>query len=96
MPSAKGELGSIWGSLSYLRKKLPGLSTTVMDFITLLRKDAGFEFTAHHTAIAKKGLKQLVSSEVLAFRDYQAAIDGSQNLQLVTDASTEGLGALLK
>ena len=80
------------GSVSYLIIFLPGLSTTVQDLHSSLRKDVRFEFTAHHTAIAKKVLKQLVSSEVLAFPDFQAAIDGSRKLQLVTDAS-KGFGA---
>ena len=41
-------------------------------------------------------MKQLVSSEVLAFPDFQAAIDGSRKFQLVTDASKEGFGASLE
>ena len=75
---------------------LPGLSTTVKDLHSLLRKDVRFEFTAHHTATAKKVLKQLVSAEVLAFPDFQAAIDGYRKFQLVTDASKEGFGASLE
>ena len=59
-------------------------------------KDVRFECTAHHTAIAKNVLKPLVSSEVLAFPDYQAAIDGSRKFQLFTDASKEGFGASLE
>ena len=86
------QLRSLLGSVSYLIIFLPGLSTTVQDLHSSLRKDVRFEFTAHHTAIAKKVLKQLVSSEVLAFPDFQAAIDGSRKLQLVTDAS-KGFGA---
>ena len=75
---------------------MPGLSTTVKDLHSLLRKDVRFEFTAHHTAIVKKVSKQLVSSEVLAFSDFQAAIDGSRKFQLVTDAFKEGFGASLE
>ena len=62
----------------------------------MLREDVHFEFTEHHTAIAKKVLKQLVSSEVLAFPDYQDAFDGSRKFQVVTDASKEGFGASLE
>ena len=70
MPSTKGELCSLLGSVSYLRKKSPGLSTTVKNLHSLLRKDVRFEFAAHHATIAKKILNQLVSSEFLAFPDY--------------------------
>ena len=93
LPSTKGEFRSLFGSVSYLRKVLPSLSTTVKDLHSLLRKDVRFEFTAHHTATAKKDLKRLVTSEVLAFPDYQAAIDGSRKNQLITDASKEGFRA---
>ena len=54
MPSTKGESRSPLGSVSYLTNLLPGLYTTVKDLHSLLRKDVRFEFTAHHTAIAKK------------------------------------------
>ena len=93
MPPTKGELASLLGGVAYLRKKLPGLPTTGKDLHFLLRKDVHFEFTAHHTATAKKDLKRLVTSEVLAFPDYQAAIDGSRKNQLITDASKEGFRA---
>ena len=96
MPSTKGELRSLLGSLSYLRKFLLSLSTTVKDLHSLLHKDVRLEFTAHYTAVANKVLKQLVSSGVLAFPDYQAAIDDSRKFQLVTDASKEGFGASLE
>ena len=43
-----------------------------------------------------RSLKQLVSSEVLGFPDYQAANDGSRKFQLVTDASKKGFGASLE
>ena len=62
MPSTKGDLRSLLGSVSYLRKKLPGLSTSIKDLHALLCKDVRFEFTDHHAAITKKVLQQLVSS----------------------------------
>ena len=93
MPSTKGELRSLLGSVSYMCFFLPCLSTIVKNLHSLLRKDVGFEFTAHHAAIAKKVLKQLVSSEVLTFPDHQDAIDGSRKFQLVPVASKEGFGA---
>ena len=55
-----------------------------------------FEFTDYHAAIAKKVLQQFGSSEVLAFLDYDAAIDGNRMFQLVTDASKEGFGEVLE
>lgn len=61
MPSTKGELRSLLGSVLYLRFFLPGLSTTVKELHSLLCKDARFEFTGHHATIAKKVLQQLVS-----------------------------------
>ena len=54
------------------------------------------EFTDHHDEITKNVLLQLVSSEGLAFPDYDAAIDGTRKLQLVTDASKEGFGAVFE
>ena len=62
----------------------------------MLCKDVRFEFTDHHATITKKVLQQLVSSEVLAFSDYDAAIDGTRKFQLVTDAPKEGFGAVLE
>ena len=96
MPSTKRELRSLFGSVSYLSFVLPGLSTTVKKLHSLLRKDVRFAFTERHTAIAKKVLKQLVSSEVLEFPNYEAAIGGSRKFELVTDASKEGFGAALE
>ena len=81
------------GNVSYLRRFLPGLSTTVKNLHSLLRKDVRFEFTARRTAITKKGFETVGHSEVLAFTDYQAAIDGSRKCQLVRDAFKEGFGA---
>ena len=95
-PSTKPELCSSLGSVSYLRKFMPGLSSSINDLHALLCKDVRFEFTGHHSAIATKVLQQLVSSEVVAFADYEAAIDGTRKFQSVTDASKEGFGAVFE
>ena len=66
-PSTKGDLRTLLGSVPYLRKFMPGLSTSIKNLHALRCKDVRFEFTDHHAAITKKSLQQLVSSEVLAF-----------------------------
>ena len=41
-------------------------------------------------------LDELLRPNVLAFPDFEAAISGSRNLRLVTDASANGLGVMIE
>ena len=54
---------------------------------SLLRKGVKFEFTPHHEGIVREMLDELFSPNNLAFPDLEAAISGSRNVRLVTDAS---------
>ncbi|CAB1118926.1 unnamed protein product [Ectocarpus sp. CCAP 1310/34] len=96
MPKTKSELRSMLGSVSYLRKFLPNLARNITDLTALLKKDVHFKFTAHHEQLTKAVLAQLASYEVLAFPDYDAAIDGTRKFRLTTDASISGFGAVLE
>ena len=62
----------------------------------LLKKGARFELTAEHTQIVPTLLKQLSSSRVEAFPDFPAAISGDRPFQFITDASVDGLGAVVE
>ena len=55
-----------------------------------------FIFTPEHTNIVQALLEQLASAEVLAFPDFPAAIAGDRPFQLITDASVDGLGAVVE
>ena len=64
----------------------------------LLKKGASFEFTAEHTQIVQTLLEQLLisSRRVLALQDSPAAISVDRPFQLFTDASVDGLGAVVE
>ena len=63
---------------------------------SLLKKGVKFVFTLDHIKIVQALLEQLASPDVLAFPDFSAAIAGNRPLQLITDASVDGLGAVVE
>lgn len=63
---------------------------------SLLKKGVKFEFTLEHIQIVQTLLEQLSSPKVLAFPDFAAAISGDRPFQLTTDASADGLGAVIE
>ena len=62
----------------------------------LLKMGARFKFTAEHTQIVQTLLEQLSSPWVLDFPDFLAAISGDRPFQLITNASVDGLGAVVE
>ena len=96
MPTNISQLRSLMGAASYGRKFLPKLAAGMKALNALLKKGVRFEFTAEHTQIAQTLLGKLPSPQVLAFPDFPAAISGDRPFQLITDASTDGLGAVVE
>ena len=52
-------------------------------------------FTTEHVEIVQLLLQRLASRDVLAFPDFKAALTGERPFGLITDASVDGLGAVV-
>jgi len=75
--------------MSYYRRFIPGFSELASPLHKLLKKDARYEWTSEQER-AFRGLKnKLISPPILRYPDY------SRKFILTTDASNEGLGAVL-
>ncbi len=96
MPTNVSQLRSILGALSYYRKFLPQMATFSRPLNNLLKKDVKFVFTTEHVEIVQVLIKRLLSPDVLAFPDFQAAMSGKRPFRLITDASLDGLGAVIE
>ena len=96
MPSNVSQLRSLLGALSYYRKFLPQMSTVTRPLNTLLKKGVKFVFTTEHVEIVQNLIKRLTSPDVLAFPDFKAALSGDRPFRLITDASVDGLGAVIE
>ena len=53
-------------------------------------------FTTEHVEIVQLLLQRLASRDVLAFPDFKAALTGERPFGLITDASVDGLGAVVE
>ena len=53
-------------------------------------------FTLDHKKVVLALLEQLASPDVPAFPDFSRAISGNRPFQLITDASVDGLGAVVE
>ena len=53
-------------------------------------------FTTEHIEIVQLLMKRLSSPDVLAFPDFKAALSGERPFRLITDASIDGLGAVIE
>ncbi|CAN0593696.1 unnamed protein product, partial [Laminaria digitata] len=84
------------GAMSYYRKFLPKMAAVTKTLNSLLKKGVKFEFTVEHIQIVQELLSRLSSPKVLAFPDFTAAISGERPFQLITDASADGLGAVIE
>ena len=96
MPSNVSQLRSLLGALSYYRKFLPQMSTVTRPLNKLLKKGVKFVFTTEHVEIVQNLIKRLTSPDVLAFPDFKAALSGDRPFRLITDASVDGLGAVIE
>ena len=61
-----------------------------------LKKRVKFEFTADHTQITLTLLAQLARPKVLALPYFAIGISGARPFQLFTDASADGLRAVIE
>ena len=95
MPSNVSQLRSLLGALSYYRKILPQMSTVTRPRKNLLQKGANF-VTTEHVEIVQSLIKRLSSQYVFAFPDLKAALSGDTFFRLITDASVDGLGAVIE
>ena len=88
-PQTLKQLKSFLGSMSYYRRFIPGFSGLASPLHKLLKKDARYEWTSEQER-AFRGLKsKRISPPILRYPDY------SHKFILTTDASNEGLGAVL-
>ena len=83
-------------SLSYYRNFLPQTAALTRPLNNLLKKNAKFVFTTEHVEIVQVLMKRLSSPDVLAFPDFKAAMSGERPFRLITDASVDGLGAVIE
>ena len=96
MPSNASQLRSLLGALSYYRNFLPQMSTVTRPLNKLLKKGVKFVFNTEHVEIVQNLIKRLTSPDVLAFPDFKAALSGDRPFRLITDASVDGLGAVIE
>ena len=96
MPTNVSQLRSVLGAVGYYRKFIPQMSVKAKSLNKLLKKGVKFNFTADHVDIVQKMLQDLASPEVLAFPYFHAAISGDRPFRLTTDASVDGLGAVVE
>lgn len=62
----------------------------------MLKKGADFHFTSDHEKTVRGFLGELSGSKVPPFSDYDDAVSGGCPFMSVTDASKEGLGAVVE
>ena len=96
MPSNVSQLRSVMGALSYYRKFLPRMAAITRPLNNLFKKAVKFVFTTEHIEIVQLLMKRLSSPDVLAFPDFKAALSGERPFRLITDASIDGLGAVIE
>ena len=90
IPSTRVELQRFLGMINYLGKFIPNLSQITSPLCELLRKEVIYKIDIPQIEAIKK-LKELVTSApVLEF------YDSNLPLRLRTDASSEGLGAIIE
>jgi hypothetical protein len=88
-PQNVKQLKSFLGLMIYYRRFIPRFSTLASPLHQLLKKDAKYEWTDRQEQ-ALRGLKsRLISPPILRYPDY------SRKFSFTTDASSEGVGAVL-
>ena len=72
------------------------MATLTRPLSNLLKNNVKFLFTTGHVEIVQVLMKRLSSPDVLAFPDFEAAMSGERPFRLITDASVDGLGAVIE
>ena len=72
------------------------MSTVTRPLHNLLKKGVKFVFNTEHVEIVQRHVKRLSSPDVFAFPDFGAALSGDRPFRLITDASVDGLGAVIE
>ena len=96
MPSNVSKLRSGLGAHSYYRKNFPHMATIARSPSNLLKNGVKFVFTTELVEIVQQLVKRLSSPDVLAFPCFKAVIAGDRPFRLITDASVDGLGAVIE
>jgi len=90
IPTNKTELQRYLGMVNYLGKFLPNLSQLTLPLRQLLQKDIEFIIEVNHIEAIRNLNKLITSAPTLKFFNH------TLNTRLRSDASSEGLGALLE
>ena len=77
------------GLMSYYRRFIPGFSRLASPLHKLLKKEAKYEWTNEHEHAFRSLKNRLISPPILRYPDY------SREFILTTEASKEGVGAVL-
>ncbi|CAB1110326.1 unnamed protein product [Ectocarpus sp. CCAP 1310/34] len=94
MPTNVSQLRSLLVGLSYYyRSFLPNMAAQTRPLNNLLKKGTKFVFGTEHVEIVQRLMDKLSSPNVLAYRD---AISGVRKFRVITDASQDGLGAVIE
>ncbi|CAM9905835.1 unnamed protein product [Sphacelaria rigidula] len=96
MPSEVSQLRSLLGCLGYYRKFIPRMAARLKPLRSLLKKGTRFQFPQEHESIAKEMLLSLTGTNVLAFPHFEDAALGKRPFMLTTNASLDGLGAVVE
>ena len=88
-PQTVKQLRSFLGLMSYYRRFIQGFSKLAAPLHKLLQKDARYEWTDEQERAFRSLKSKLISPPILRYPDY------SRRFVLTTDASNEGLGAVL-
>ena len=90
VPQALTELQRFLGMVNYLSKFIPNLTEVTAPLRVLLKKDVVFKLQKFQLDVIEK-LKTLITSAPIL-----KSFDSNLPTRLKTDASSEGLGALLE
>jgi hypothetical protein len=88
-PQTVKQLISFLGLMSYYRRFIPAFSRLASPLHKLLKKDAKYEWTNEQEHAFRSLKTRLISHPILRYPDY------SREFILMTDASNEGVGAVL-
>ena len=95
-PTNVAELRRYMGMVGYTRKFVRGFSKIAAPLNALFDKRQPFDWTDDHEKAFVELKSRMCTAPVLAFPDFEAAKSGERPFIITTDASVDGLGAVLK